>query len=406
MRQLEEKLSRARPSSAGGAYTFIMERDSILAAASRTLPHDPLYGLTFAVKDLIAIAGRPLGAGSAVRKDAPIEPEDALVVAALRQAGAIFIGTTSLHEIAFGVTGINDYTGTPLNPHDPTRIPGGSSSGSAVAVAEGSADFAIGTDTGGSVRIPAALCGVVGFKPSFDAYSTVGVFPLSPTLDHVGLLAPSVAALLPVHALLASPVNGERRPRRLGLLQAELAQSEPAVQQRVDEALTLLRKAGCTIEAIEWPESDRIYSVSTAIMFAEAADVHRQELQKDATRYGADVRARLQQGLALPAVDYLAARRDRRQLRQQLQQLLAEVDAVVGPTVGIVAPTLAEAADPAIAGRLVAFTRLANVVGLPALSLPIPGPQLPVGLQVTAGNDEQALGVGLFIERVLAGKSP
>lgn len=400
-RSISRALAQARLARAGGAYTFITDVDTALAAAAQAGPDAPLGGLTFAVKDLIAVAGRPLRAGSAVRASAPPEPADAPVVALLRQAGAVFVGTTSLHEIAFGVTGINDYAGTPLNPHDPTRIPGGSSSGSAVAVAEGSADFALGTDTGGSVRIPAALCGVVGFKPSFGAYPIEGVFPLSPTLDHVGVLARSVAGVQRVHAVLAAPVNGEYRPRRLGLLRSELEQSDSAVQQRVQDAIDRLSAAGCQIEDIEWPEGETVFAVSTAIMFAEAADIHRQEMQRDPMRYGADVRARLLQGLALPAIDYVAARRGRRQLRHRVQASLAEVDGVVGPTVAIVAPALAEARDPAIAGRLVAFTRLANVVGLPALSLPLPGPGLPAGLQVIAGDDGRALGIGIFIERIL-----
>ena len=394
-------LSRARLAGEGGAYTFIADAASALAAALQAGQDGPLGGLTFAVKDLVAVAGRPLRAGSAVRETAPPEAADAPVVALLRQAGAIFIGTTSLHEFAFGVTGINDYAGTPLNPHDPARIPGGSSSGSAVAVAEGSADIAIGTDTGGSVRIPAALCGVVGFKPSFGAYPIEGVFPLSPTLDHAGILARSVANVQRVHTVLAAPVNGEYRPRRLGLLRSELEQSEPAVQQRVQEAIDRLAGAGCLVEDIEWPDGESVFAVSTAIMFAEAAAIHRAEMRQDAMRYGADVRARLLQGLALPAVNYVTALRGRRQMRLQVQARLAGVDGVIGPTVGIVAPTLAEARAPAVAGRLVAFTRLANVVGLPVLSLPLPGPGLPVGIQVMAPDDRPTLAIGLFIERIL-----
>ena len=399
--KIEIALAQARHAGEGGAYTFISDAGTALAAALQTRPDGLLSGLTFAVKDLVAVAGRPLCAGSAVREAAPPEPADAPVVAQLRQAGAVFIGATSLHEIAFGVTGINDYAGTPLNPHDPARVPGGSSSGSAVAVAEGSADIAIGTDTGGSVRIPAALCGVVGFKPSFGTYAIEGVFPLSPTLDHVGVLARSVAHIQRVHAVLAAPVNGEVRPHRLGLLRSELEQSEPAVQQRVQEAIDRLAGAGCLIEDIEWPDGETIFAISTAIMFAEAATVHRTELRRDAMRYGPDVRVRLLQGLALPATDYVAALRGRQQLRRQIRQRLAGIDGMIGPTVGIVAPTVAEARQPAIAGRLVAFTRLANVAGLPALSLPIPGSGLPVGLQVTARDEQQALGIGLFIEHIL-----
>ncbi|HEX6385737.1 MAG TPA: amidase [Anaerolineae bacterium] len=398
---IETALARARLASEGGAYTFIVDPDTALASAGRPEYDGPLNGLTLAVKDLIAVAGRPLRAGSAVREDAPPEPVDAPVVATLRRAGAVFTGTTTLHEFAFGVTGINDHTGTPLNPHDPTRVPGGSSSGSAVAVAEGSAGIAIGTDTGGSVRIPAALCGVVGFKPAYGAYPIEGVFPLSPTLDHVGFLARSVADVQRVHVLFAPPAEGEIRPRRIGLLRADLAQSEPVVQQRVEAVAQRLVAAGCKLEEIDWPDAEIVFAISTAIMFSEAATIHRAEMDGNAARYGADVRARLLQGLALPAVDYVTALRGRRQLQDQVRARLAEVDCVIGPTVGMVAPTLEEARDPAIAGRLVAFTRLANVAGIPALSLPLPGARLPVSLQIMARDERLALGAGLFIERLV-----
>ncbi|MCI0575206.1 MAG: amidase [Chloroflexi bacterium] len=400
---VEAALAKARLASEGGAYITIDAQGARTAA--RRQPAGPLAGVPFAVKDLVAVAGQPLRAGSAVRQEASPEPEDAPVVAALRQAGAIFIGTTALHEFAFGVTGINDHTGTPLNPHDPARIPGGSSSGSAVAVAEGSAWIAVGTDTGGSVRIPAALCGVVGFKPAQGAYPMQGVFPLSPTLDHVGFLARSVAEIERIHQLFGPAVPDEIRPRRLGLLREELEQSEPAVQRRFDDLLQRLAKVQCAIVEVDWPGSAEILTTSTAIMFAEAAAVHRSELQRDASRYGADVQARLRQGVAIPAVEYIAALQSREQLRAHVLATLANVDGVVGPTVGLVAPTIVEARDPAVGGRLVAFTRLANVVGLPALSLPIPGDGLPVGLQVMAAGEAQLLGIGAFLERLLSSES-
>ncbi len=390
---VEEALARARLVSEGGAYTYIEE-----AAAER--PGDgPLAGMPFAVKDLIAVAGRPIGAGSAVREGASPEPVDAPIVARFRQAGAVFVGTTSLHEFAFGVTGINSHQGTTLNPHDRTRISGGSSSGSAVAVAEGSARIAIGTDTGGSVRIPAALCGVVGFKPAYGTYPTQGVFPLSPTLDHVGLLARSVADLRVVHAALGYPLAEVVRPRRIGILREALASCAPEVRVRLESALRSLATAGCALVEIDWPDAEETFAVSTAIMFSEAAAVHRQNILRDPNRYGADVRGRLVLGMALPASVYVAALRGRERLRAQVLTALAEVDCAIGPTVGIVAPTLAEAADPAVASRLVAHTRLANVVGLPALSLPVRGKGMPVGMQVIARTNRQVLGIGLYLEK-------
>jgi Asp-tRNA(Asn)/Glu-tRNA(Gln) amidotransferase A subunit family amidase len=367
-------------------------------------PHTPLAGMSLAVKDLVAVAGRPVGAASSVRQDAPIALRDAPVVAALRNAGAIVIGTTSLHEFAFGTTGINDYLGTTPNPHDPTRVPGGSSSGSAVAVAEGSARIAIGTDTGGSVRIPASLCGVVGFKPAFGTYPIAGVFPLSPTLDHVGFLARSVGDIQIVHSHLAQPVSGKYQPTRVGLVRAELEKCDSIVRPRVEMVVQRLNDRGCTVVDVDeiWPSGEETFAASTAIMFSEAAAVHKRELQRDATRYGPDVRHRLLQGLAISAAEYITALQARQPLKTQVHAALTTVDCVIGPTVGLVAPKIDEGRDPALSGRLVAFTRLGNLVGIPALSQPIPGPGLPVGLQILANRNEQALKIAAFFEQMLA----
>lgn len=278
--------------SEGGPFTAVFEAPPVDGAGR------PLAGLTFAVKDLISVAGHRLGAGSAVRDDAEPEPADAKIVARLRTLGAALLGTTTLHEFAFGVTGLNAHVGTAGNPVDPDRVPGGSSSGSAVAVANGSVSFALGTDTGGSVRIPAALCGVVGYKPSCDTYPTDGVFPLSPTLDHVGLVARDVATVTRVHETLALPVNGTLDVRRIGVVEAELEAADGDVADRVAAAVRRFESGGATVSNVDWPVGDEVFAVSTAIMFSEAAAIHRDELLARPTDYGSDVRARLLQGLA------------------------------------------------------------------------------------------------------------
>jgi aspartyl-tRNA(Asn)/glutamyl-tRNA(Gln) amidotransferase subunit A len=181
-----DALARRRPVTEGGAYTLLLEPD--LAAAG------PLRGVPVAVKDLIDVAGVPTQAGSRARRDARPATADAPVIAALHREGAALVGKTATDEFAFGITGENEYAGTPLHPHDHSRVVGGSSSGSALAVAEGSAAAALGTDTGGSVRVPAALCGLVGVKPSYGVVSAAGVFPLSTSLDHVGVLAADLAS--------------------------------------------------------------------------------------------------------------------------------------------------------------------------------------------------------------------
>jgi len=380
---LRDALARRRLAADGGAYTLLLEPAAAMAGSLRGVP--------VAVKDLFDVAGAPTRAGSRARRDAPVAASDAAVVAAVRAAGAAIVGKTALHEFAFGTTGVNDFEGTPAHLRDPARIVGGSSSGSAVAVAEGSAAAALGTDTGGSVRIPAALCGLVGMKPSYGVVSLAGVFPLSPTLDHVGVLASDVASAREVLEVIAPTVAWSGGPpRRLGLDRGAFETADPVVARRAEQALA--RLGGQVLREVVLPDPELVFAVSTAIMFSEAAAGHARRLRQRAADYGRDVRERLALGGAIAARTYLAALRERETLRAVLLLLLLdEFDAIVGPTVPLVAPTREEAADPAIPGRLVRNTRLANVVGLPAVSVPIPGDGLPVGLQVLARTDAAAL---------------
>ena len=371
-------------------------------------PHRRLDGTRLAVKDLVAVAGSPLRAGTLARAAAPVEPRDAAIVARLRAAGADVTGIVALHEIAFGTTGINDQVGFPPNPHDPTRIPGGSSSGSAVAVAEGVCDLAIGTDTGGSIRIPAALCGVVGFKPTFGRYPTDGVLALSTSLDHVGLLAPTVAAVATAHhALTGDLAAPPRRPGRLGVERTALAVADPPVAAAVDRALGVLRDAGWELVDVAWPGRERVQEVTTAIMFAEAAALHRTLLDHHADRLGDDVLARLRLGAQVSDEAYRAAVAEAAVLRAEVDAVLDEVDAVVSPTVPIVAPAIDRVrAEPTVPAVLVSNTRIANVTGLPAVSVPVSTPDsddtLPVGLQVLAATDVDALAVASTVEHLAA----
>jgi Asp-tRNA(Asn)/Glu-tRNA(Gln) amidotransferase A subunit family amidase len=387
----------------GGAYVELTPAAEVEGVVRR-LASDcrrPLGGWPLAVKDLIAIGGKRLTAGSASRMGAPIETDDAPILAALRRLGMVVVGATALHELAFGVTGLNSFTGTPNNPLAPGRVPGGSSSGSAVAVAEGSARIALGTDTGGSVRIPAAFCGVVGYKPSYGRYPTVGVLALSPTLDHVGTLGRSVADLATVHAALGGRLRRQHHPPSIGVIRSELEAADPDVAGRVEMALELLAREGARIAWAAWPDRERVHAASTTIMFAEAARVHREVLECRPETLGSDVRARLEAGLAIDAAALQHAMRERAALCKSVWKSLGDFGCVVGATVSTLPPTLAEAADPAIGAKLVANTRLANLVGIPALSLPICGDGLPVGLQVTAQADAEALVAAQWIERVL-----
>jgi Asp-tRNA(Asn)/Glu-tRNA(Gln) amidotransferase A subunit family amidase len=375
--------------------------EAIEEAAPGGRPNGPLADVVVAVKDLVAVAGLPLGAGTAARAGAPPEPADAPVVTALRQSGAVVAGTVALHELAFGVTGVNDSVGFPANPEDPERIPGGSSSGSAVAVATGECDMAVGTDTGGSVRIPAALCGVVGFKPGRNRYPLDGVLPLAPTLDRVGLLARTVADIAVAHRMITGDRVATRMPLRLGVDMAALNGAEPAVQAVLEPALLALTSQGVKLHEIRWPVSAEVLEVSTTILFAEAASVHHRLLDGGAP-LGVDVAARLATGAAIDPADHEQALIRRRELAELVRETLSTVDAVVGPTVPVTAPTLdfARAVDT-LPGQLVANTRLANVCEIPALSLPIVTDGLPVGLQVMAGSDATTLGVAAALSPLI-----
>ncbi len=367
-----------------------------------------LDGVRLGVKDIFAVAGRPLGAGSAVLGGRRAEQADAPVVAALRAAGATLVGTTKLHEFAFGVTGINAWDGTAANPAAPGRVPGGSSSGSAAAVAAGQADVALGTDTGGSCRIPAACCGVVGVKPQYRAVDVSGVFPLAPSLDHVGWLAADVAVARRVAEVLGvvsslagvGAVTG-RQTSRLGVHRAAVASADEDVAAAFEQGLEALRRAGWDLVDVDWPGGEETFAVSTAIMFTEASFVHRDLLSRAGSFYGADVRARLIQGRLYDLRTYLLARRRQEELRARCLGVLHGVQGVLSPTLAIVAPPLDRGTDAALAARMVANTRLANLTGLPAISVPVPALPVPVGIQIEAATDDVAFGVAAALEAAL-----
>lgn len=396
-------VDRAQGSRASGAYLRVFAESALNAAQHRLAEGDqrPLAHLPIAVKDMVAVAGQPLQAGSRVRQGAPKETQHSAIVAQLTSLGAVVIGLSALHEFALGSTGVNEHTGYPRNPHDTERIPGGSSSGSAVAVAEGSALVGIGTDTGGSVRIPAALCGVVGFKPSYGTYPTAGVFPLAPSLDVVGLIAPSVRVIEIVHRALGHPGPCAMPLQRVGFVQTELEQADSAVSIAFQSALSRLRRKGPDIVATTWPDAERVFATSTAILLSEAAAIHRRNLERNPKLYGRDVEQRLRAGLRISAPTYVAAKQEQQNLRGDVLQALDAVDAIVSPTVPMVAPTISAARDSQVAIALVRNTVLANVVGCSAITLPLPVDGLPVGLQVMARSNCCVLGIAGQIEQLL-----
>jgi amidase len=336
-------------------------------------------GLRVGVKDSIDIEGMPTRLACPCFADAPPAERDAEVVRALLDAGCRIVGKTNMHELAYGVTGINRWTGTPVNPRAPGRVPGGSSSGSAVAVAMRLVDFAVGTDTGGSIRIPSACCGVYGLKPTYGRVSRSGVHPAHSSLDCVGPFAGDIPMLERAMQVLdgsfhtvASPVHAT-----VGWVQVE-ANPEVAAAAR-----GALEKAGISVRSITLPSFEAAFAAGIAIIGGEnwAAYGH---LTTTCDALGSDVRARLLTARDITSADVHAAEKVRDAFRAEVDEALTQVDALALPTMPDYPLTLAAAAaEPRTAIRSTSFVRQFNVSGHPALSLPVAtAGGLPAALQL------------------------
>ncbi len=382
----------------------------------RGVDRGPLHGMPISIKDLIDVAGQPTTAASRVRAG-HVAATDAPVVKRLREAGAVLVGKTNMHEFALGTTSDESAFGAVHNPHDISRSAGGSSGGSAAAVACGMGEASIGSDTGGSIRIPAAACGVVGLKPSLGEVPTEGAVPLSFTFDHLGPLTQSVDDAAAIWAVLTG-----RRPEpvavrapgsvKLGLLGgyfAELLDNE--VRGAFDGAIDRLQCCGIAITGRTIAGTERITPTYVAISLGEAAHWHASNLPMHASDYQPGVRARLAIGEKVLAVDYLEALEARERLRDAVDAALQDCDALVLPTLAIVAPTLGEENVTMSGGQqvpvrsaMLRLTQLFNISGHPAISLPLPTSGLPVGLQLVGRLDETAalLATSASAERALA----
>ncbi len=370
-----------------------------------------LAGVPVLVKEIIAVAGMPYRCGSLVFAGR-IADTDAEVVRRVRSAGAVIIGLSHTHEFAYGCTGTSNVEGPCRNPRDPSRMTGGSSSGSAAAVAAGIVPLALGTDTAGSVRIPAALCGVVGVKPARDTLPRGGVFPLSRSLDHVGVLAGSVAdARYAVEVLSGGRGSGRIGPPRLGVLTNPEPRVDAAdVTAGYGQCLDRLVAGGAMVVEVRLPDWDRFVTASLDLQGPEAAAEHAATFPLMAGDYQPDVQERLRAAAQVPGWRYVLATRLAADLTAGMNQLLSTVDAVVLPTVPITAPLLdathAEVAsgEQPVRDLLLRNNRMANVTGHPALSLPMPMPGLPAGLQLIAADDHRLFEVAAWVERIVGNR--
>ena len=388
---------------------------------ARGLDLGPLHGVPLAIKDLFATRGLRTTGGSKILADW-VPDEDAYVVTRLRQAGAILLGKLNMHEWAVGATTINPHFGATANPWDTTRIPGGSSGGSAVAVAAALCAGSLGSDTAGSIREPSSLCGTVGLKPTYGLVSLRGVLPLSWSLDHVGPMTRTVedaALLMEVIAgydpqdpsSVDRPVveyrdalRGDVRGLRLGLPRNYFFdEADPEVVAAVRRAASLLEAEGAHVVEVEVPGVEQAFAVGLPVLVAEAAAYHEKYLQERPGDYGEDALALLRGGQAQTAVDYIKAQRARIEFRQGFEALFTRIDVLLTPTTPITAPTIEQCRVEPPTFALIHCTSPFNLAGLPALSVPcgLSEAGLPIGLQIAGRHFDEAtvLRVGAAYEQ-------
>jgi aspartyl-tRNA(Asn)/glutamyl-tRNA(Gln) amidotransferase subunit A len=372
---------------------------------AKGIDRGPLQGIPYALKDLFDTAGIRTTGGTKIFADR-VPATDSAVYEKLRAAGAVLMGKTGLHELAYGITNNNPHFGPVRNPHDPSRIPGGSSGGSGAAVAAGMVAFALGTDTGGSIRIPAAYCGCAGHKPTYGLVSRFGCMPLGNNLDHTGPLAMTARdAALVMDVLagydsrddssLATPAGAfwtdgfSLRGVRAGVPQNFFTERlAPEVAAAFEAALDRARSAGAEVVPLRVPDPAELNVIGRVILMAEVSALmepyaHRRD------DFGADVLALIDQGRMISATDYVNAQRLRRRWQRDWAKLWKQVDLVLTPAAPIVAPKIGqttvswdENAEEDVRLATTRLVRSINVLGLPALSVPLPAAGLPVGLQI------------------------
>jgi Asp-tRNA(Asn)/Glu-tRNA(Gln) amidotransferase A subunit family amidase len=371
------------------AHRRIEERADLCAFISTS--SEAGAGTVVAVKDLVDVAGMVTTAGGIILPNVPAE-HDAPVVQRIRGEGCLIVGKTNLHEFAFGVTSMNPHYGTVRNPHDPGRVAGGSSGGSAVAVAAGMCDWAVGSDTGGSIRIPGSLCGVAGFKPALGSIDTRGVIPLSWSLDTLGPMAADVATVAGAFSVMSGeivPTAHLDRPR--------LAVPADWISDLDEPTELAWRMVSDGLPEIDFVDRDHLFRTGLTILLVEAATYHRRWASEFPDKYGSDVLGHIRRGLGILAVDFEEALRDRLRLQEMAAHAMEEVDALLVPATAIVAPPVD--AGNEVREPLARFTRPFNTTGQPVVVLPAPVQGLPVGIQVVGRTNADALRAAMWLEQ-------
>ena len=424
--RLEAALGRIDdPKGEGARACLTVYRDQANAAADAAdarakagVSLGPLDGTIVSIKDLFDVAGEVTRVGSKVfAEEGKPATADAPVVRRLRAGGAVVVAKTNMSEFAYTGIGANPHFGTPGNPADRKRVPGGSSSGAAVAAADGMCEIAIGTDTGGSCRIPGALCGIVGYKPSRQRIPTTGAFPLSYSIDSIGPIARSVEACARADAVMANETYVPLEPVSLNGLRIGAVVGYPienldeTVDLKFSDAVARLNKAGAHISEEKLSLLDDMAQVNSkgGVQPAEAFSIHRDLLSRRADAIDPNVKVRLERARTVSAADYIDMVRERARLIRSMDDRIADVDVLAWPTTPMVAPTMQEVAAPDEFARknamLLRNTVIVNFFDLCAMSVPIPrGSGLPAGFMLVArnGQDQRLFRIAAAIERLFA----
>ena len=413
------------------AERALARADALDAARTRGEAPGPLSGVPFAVKNLFDVAGAPTRAGSRINVDAGLAGEDATLVKKLEAAGAILVGSLNMGEYAYDFTGENVHYGPSRNPHDPTRMTGGSSGGSGACVAAGMTPLALGSDTNGSIRVPASLCGVFGLKPTYGRLSRAGTYPFVASLDHLGPMARSVEdialcydamqgadpadpaqsprAIEPVANTIDAGIAGLRIARASGLFEEAAGEAGRAAVARVCEAL------GTNLRA-DYPEPMRARAAAFLITMTEGGALHLDKLRTRAADYDPDVRERLMAGALLPAAWAQKAQKFRRWHAAQTARLFQDVDLLIAPATPCQAPRIGQknfmfaGAEVSVRANLGAFTQPFSFIGLPVVSAPVwlEGEGLPIGVQLVAPpwREDIALRAARVLETAGVARAP